>query len=111
MKPKASLKSLKMKVRAIASRPCVSVHPDKSFRAHVRASADSRSTMVASRHILNLILTPTGSRGIHATIGRARPLNGLAKPSGNHDADVTPRRQEICYNSGDKRTGKLKFSL
>src|SRR5271167_4262098 len=47
MNPKASLKSLKVKVRAIASRPGVSVHPGKPVRADFRASADSRSTMIA----------------------------------------------------------------
>src|ERR1700737_2480832 len=49
MNPNASLKSLKTKVRAIASRPGVSVHPGNPFRADFLASADSRSTMIASR--------------------------------------------------------------
>jgi hypothetical protein len=47
MNPKASLKSLNVKVRAIASRPGVSVHPGNPVRADFRASADSRSTMIA----------------------------------------------------------------
>jgi hypothetical protein len=49
MNPNASLKSLKTKVRSIASRPVVSVHPDNPFSADFRASADSRSAMMISR--------------------------------------------------------------
>jgi hypothetical protein len=49
MNPKASLKSLKVKVRAIASRPAVSVQPGSPLRADFRASTDSRSAMTISR--------------------------------------------------------------
>src|SRR6185437_15874041 len=48
MNPKASLKSLKVKVRAIASRPCASAQPGSPLRADFRASADSRSAMLVS---------------------------------------------------------------
>jgi hypothetical protein len=69
MNPNASLKSLKTKVRAIASRPAVSVHPGNPFRADFLASADSRSAMIASR-FHDITLTPIGTLGIHATIRR-----------------------------------------
>jgi hypothetical protein len=49
MNPKASLKSLKVKVRVIASRPGVSDQPGSSASADFRASADSRSAMIVSR--------------------------------------------------------------
>ena len=48
MNPKASLKSRKTKVRAIASRPATSVQPGNPARADFRASADSRSAMTTS---------------------------------------------------------------
>src|SRR5579885_2591202 len=48
MNPKASLKFLKVKVRTIASRSGTSAQPGSPFRADVRASADSRSTMLVS---------------------------------------------------------------
>jgi hypothetical protein len=38
-----------VKVRAMASRPGTSAHPGSPFRADFRASADSRSAMIASR--------------------------------------------------------------
>ena len=49
MNPNASLKSLKLKVRSIASRPATSDQPDSPFRAELRASADSFCTMLVSR--------------------------------------------------------------
>jgi hypothetical protein len=65
------LKSLKVKVRAIASRPGVSVHPGKPFRADFRASSDSRSTMIAFLLLhAHLTLTPNDAFGVHATIER-----------------------------------------
>jgi hypothetical protein len=48
MNPKASLKSLNVKVRVIASRSAISDQPDKPLRADFRASADKRSTIIAS---------------------------------------------------------------
>src|SRR5579872_2415059 len=48
MKPNASLKSLKTKVRSIASRPAASFHPLKPFSADLRASADIRSITASS---------------------------------------------------------------
>src|SRR5947209_19694768 len=45
MNPNASLKSLKLKVRAMASRPGTSFQPGNALRADFRASADSRSAM------------------------------------------------------------------
>ena len=58
MNPKASLKSLKVKVRAIASRPGVSDQPESSASADFRASADSRSAMIASPFQSARTLTP-----------------------------------------------------
>src|ERR1700722_20466254 len=48
MKPNASLKSLKTKVRSIASRPASSFHPGRPFSADLRDSADNRSVTMAS---------------------------------------------------------------
>src|SRR5262249_8418568 len=62
MKPKASLKSLNTKVRAIASRPVTSVQPDRVFRADLRASADSRSTMIVSHAFPELYLNTASWR-------------------------------------------------
>ena len=59
MNPKASLKSLNVKVRAIASRPATSLHPGNPLRADFRASADSRSAM-----------TPPVSRQPYPNTGR-----------------------------------------
>src|SRR5204863_437129 len=78
MKPKASLKSSKTKVRSIASRPLVSAQPDSSTKAAFRASADSRSTMLASIFHGNFTLTPAGALAIHAKIG-------LVTATSNHD--------------------------
>jgi hypothetical protein len=88
MKPKAWLKSLKMKVLAIASRPATSAQPGSSLKADFRASADSRSAMIASVFQLDFALISTRRQGL-----RRRPW-----PAGNHDADVTPSAKEICYN-------------
>src|SRR3954454_3195008 len=97
MKPKASLKSLKVKVRAIASRPGVSAQPDNSFSADFRASSDSRSAMLAS----------TVSRELYPNTGR-RPSGPCHNVAANpvqwrldHDAVTMtpterPARQEIC---------------
>jgi len=52
--------------------------------------------MIASRFHTNFTLTPDDGHGIHATIARQDRF----KPNGNHDADVTRRWQEICYNVG-----------
>ena len=70
MNPKASLKSLKVKVRPIASRPDVSDQPGSSAIADFRASADSRSAMIASRFRPRLYPNTEGRIGIPAKTGR-----------------------------------------
>src|SRR5665647_1388115 len=100
MNPNASLKSLKVKVRAIASRPAVSVHPGNPFRADFRASADNRSAMTASRFRLTYPNTRRRLKDPRHNKA-AKPAQGRSGAApGNHDADVTPRRREICYNIG-----------
>src|ERR1700722_13875186 len=102
MNPKASLKSLKMKVRAIASRPVVSVQPRNPLRADFRASADSRSAMMTSSCSPGLYPStephPSDPNPWGCHNRAAKPVqHGLAGGTpGNHDADVTPRWQEIC---------------
>jgi hypothetical protein len=66
MNPNASLKSLKVKVRPIASRPGVSDQPDNCANADFRASAVSRSVMRASRVYTGFTLTPRGRLWIPA---------------------------------------------
>jgi hypothetical protein len=58
MKPKASLKSLKTKVLAIASRPLTSDQPGKPCRADFRASAVRRCDMLTSVLQPDFTLTP-----------------------------------------------------
>ena len=76
MNPKASLKSLKVKVRAIASRPGVSDQPGSSASADFRASADSRSAMIASAFDAYATLTPKAASGIPAPNGAQGASNG-----------------------------------
>jgi hypothetical protein len=69
MNPNASLKSLNVKIRSIASRPGVSAHPGKPFSADFRASADSRSAMTAFLPFCTShTLTQKGVPGIHAAM-------------------------------------------
>jgi len=90
MNPKASLKSLKVKVRPIASRPGVSDQPGSSASADFRASADSRSAMIASPFQSASTLTPKTASGSLPKSGRIGP------PHVNDDADVTKANREIC---------------
>src|SRR5438477_8059226 len=118
MNPKASLKSLKVKVRPIASRPGVSDQPGNCASADLRASADSRSVMLASRFHTSITLTPRGSLWIpaknkaaerfqakhalgldpgvdagshqeNASKNEPYPRPMAAHHGGNHDGDVT----------------------
>src|ERR1700730_10141632 len=107
MKPNASLKSLKMKVRAIASRPGVSAHSDSPLRADFRASADSRSAMIASRFTPALPYHRSGPSG-SLPKSAAKPVQGRA---GNHAADVTPLWREICYNVSLTAYGNMTLDL
>src|SRR3977135_2502810 len=113
MNPKASLKSLKIKVRPIASRPGVSDQPDNCASADFRASADSLSVMFASRFHTGITLTPEDTLWIPAgnkaagvffersgyrfasrkrvkheswAYAQARPM--AARGGGKHDRDV-----------------------
>jgi len=75
MNPKASLKSLNVKVRAIASRPATSLHPGNPFEGRF-----PRFRRQPFRHDnlpfhINSILTPDGAAGIPATIRRLEPVN------------------------------------
>src|SRR4051794_16106326 len=93
MKPNASLKSLNVKVRAIASPPLASAQPASPCRADFRASAVRRSTMMAS--CFAQLYHNNGRRArILATITQQSPF----KAEGNHDGDVILRRQESCYD-------------
>src|SRR6202045_2846396 len=100
--PKASLKSLKVKVRAIASRPGPSSQPGNPLRADFRASADSRSAMTAS--VSDPLYPNTEpAPGVPATMQRQSRSKAIPRRAGNHDAEVTPCGREICYNGGDNR--------
>jgi hypothetical protein len=92
MNPKASLKSLKVKVRPIASRPDVSDQPGSSAIADFRASAVSRSAMIASRFRPRLYPNTEGRIGDPCLKQPAIAVWG----AGNHDADVTMVKREIC---------------
>src|SRR5262245_38173644 len=78
MKPNASLKSLKVKVRAIASRPGTSDQPASSANAACLASVDNRSAMLRLHLHGNFTLTPTGAL-------RSMPQSWRHAGPGNHD--------------------------
>src|SRR5437667_9293635 len=100
MKPKASLKSLNVKVRPIASRPGVSAQPGNPCKADFRISAVSRSAMTASVccDLPNILAAFEVHRRARAGVRGHAPRKPTA--CGNHDADVTPSVHEICYNIG-----------
>src|SRR6059058_2374252 len=101
MNPKASLKSLKVKVRPIASRPGVSDQPANCPSADFRASAYNRSVMLASRFHTGFTLTPRGTIGSIRPPPNLRPQDTVqprpmaAHPAGNHDGEVTTVPQGI----------------
>jgi hypothetical protein len=70
--------------------------PESSVSAAFRASTVSRSNMIASPFHVSFTLTPNAARGIHAQNKAARRVQWPPDDAGNHDADVTSVRQEIC---------------
>src|SRR5579863_8361365 len=84
MKPNASLKSLKTKVRSIASRPAASLHPLKPFSADLRASADIRSITASLSQ--PLYVTPIDQCLIRKSTTRLKKI--MLDKEMAHDGDI-----------------------
>src|SRR5690348_8318024 len=90
MKPKASLKFLKVKVRQMASRPATSDQPESARKAVLRASTDNRSV------ISNLLLGRHLVRHRHVNPAAHPELYGPRTDRGRREPPESASRQALA---------------